>query len=200
MPSPNALQVAPPALPAGALAATVSQLMQDARDLLPHDRRAAALTLLRASRLLDTPAAATAAAEGAILEAVPAVVAGGLARWQMIRLAGYVEAHLDQPIAQRALASQLRLSSGHFARAFKQSFGRTAHTYVMERRIERAKGLMLRTTTPLCEIALSCGLSDQAHFSRVFRRVVGSTPLAWRRQHQPAPARRRGGGSPSIPR
>lgn len=195
MPSPNALQVAPLGLQAGAIAAAVSQLMQDARDLLPHDRRAAALTLLRASRLLEMPAA-----DGIVLGAVPDVVAGGLARWQMIRLAGYVEAHLDQPIVQKALASQLRLSSGHFARAFKQSFGRTAHTYVMERRIERAKGLMLRTATPLCEIALSCGLSDQAHFSRVFRRVVGSTPLAWRRQHQPAPARRAGGGSPPIPR
>ncbi|WP_198381147.1 helix-turn-helix domain-containing protein [Roseomonas sp. KE2513] len=183
-----ALHAVPGAVAAGPIAATVSQLMQDARDLLPHDRRAAALTLLRASRLLDAPVAGPTT----VAASVPVVVPGGLARWQMIRLTDYVEAHLDQPIVQKALASQIRLSSGHFARAFKQSFGRTAHTYVMERRIERAKGLMLRTSAPLCEIALACGLSDQAHFSRVFRRIAGSTPLAWRRQHQPAPGRRAG--------
>lgn len=166
-------------------AATVSQLLQDARDLLHHDRQAAARTLLHASRLLDAPAAD-------VLPMAWGIVPGGLARWQVMRLTRYVEAHLDQPITHRHLSSEIRLSSGHFARAFKQSFGRTAHTYVVERRIARAKELMLHTSAPLSEIAFSCGLSDQAHLSRLFRRAVGSTPLAWRRQHQPAPARRAG--------
>jgi AraC-like DNA-binding protein len=44
-----------------------------------------------------------------------------------------------------------------------------------------AQGLMLTTGETLCAIALRCGLSDQSHFTRLFRRIVGETPYAWRR-------------------
>jgi AraC-like DNA-binding protein len=47
--------------------------------------------------------------------------------------------------------------------------------------VEYAKQRMLTTNAPLCEIALDCGLADQSHLSRVFRRVTGTTPSAWRR-------------------
>jgi AraC-like DNA-binding protein len=151
----------------------LSQLLRHARDLLDYDQSAAALLLDRAAQLLPVPASTLCRP-------------GGLAQWQVVRLKRYIAAHLAGPILQKDLAAEVRLSSGHFARSFRQSFGLTAHTYVMERRIERAKGLMLQTAVPLCEIAIGCGLADQAHFSRVFRRLVGSTPLAWRRQHQPA--------------
>jgi AraC-like DNA-binding protein len=40
---------------------------------------------------------------------------------------------------------------------------------------------MLSTAKPLCDIAIECGLADQAHLSRLFRKVVGETPAAWRR-------------------
>jgi hypothetical protein len=49
-----------------------------------------------------------------------------------------------------------------------------------------AQGLMLRTSAPLSEIALRCGMSDQAHFTRTFRRVVGETPCLWRRTRRNA--------------
>jgi len=49
-----------------------------------------------------------------------------------------------------------------------------------------AQGLMLRTNAPLSEIALRCGMSDQAHFTRTFRRVVGETPCLWRRTRRNA--------------
>jgi hypothetical protein len=78
------------------------------------------------------------------------------------------------------------LSSGQFCRAFKCTFGMPAHVYLMHRRIEVAQGLMLRTNAPLSEIALRCGMSDQAHFTRTFRRVVGETPCLWRRTRRNA--------------
>ncbi|MCR0985055.1 helix-turn-helix domain-containing protein [Roseomonas populi] len=161
-------------------AGTVHRLLRDALDLLDRDHGAAATTLARATRLLD------AAGPG---RAGVSPVPGGLARWQAVNIARYVEANLERRILQKNLAAEVRLSCGHFARAFKQSFSKSPHAFVMERRIERAKALMLESRAPLCEIALSCGLADQAHFSRVFRRLTGSTPLAWRRQHQAAPAR-----------
>jgi AraC-like DNA-binding protein len=61
-----------------------------------------------------------------------------------------------------------------------------AHVYLMHRRIEVAQGLMLRSSAPLSEIALRCGMSDQAHFTRTFRRVVGETPCLWRRTRRNA--------------
>lgn len=52
--------------------------------------------------------------------------------------------------------------------------------YVALRRIEVTQGLMLTTRDSLSEIALSCGMSDQSHFTRLFHRLVGETPHSWR--------------------
>jgi len=73
------------------------------------------------------------------------------------------------------------LSPCHFSRVFRDSFGCSPLEYVTRRRMEHAQGLMLSTDAPLSQIALDCGLADQAHFSRLFRRFVGETPRSWRR-------------------
>jgi len=59
--------------------------------------------------------------------------------------------------------------------------------YIMRRRVERAQGLMLTTNIPLAQIAVSCGIADQAHFNRLFRRFVGETPGTWRRARVAGP-------------
>jgi AraC-like DNA-binding protein len=51
----------------------------------------------------------------------------------------------------------------------------------MERRIEWAKRMMHESDEPLSQIALACGLADQAHFTRLFRKFVGMPPSQWRR-------------------
>jgi AraC-like DNA-binding protein len=109
------------------------------------------------------------------------VVRGGLAAWQKRRLTAYIDAHLDGRIPIEDLAGLLKLSTGHFSRAFRFTFGTTAHEYLSRRRIEVAQSLMLTSREPLSAIALRCGLCDQSHFTRVFRRIVGETPHAWRR-------------------
>ena len=109
------------------------------------------------------------------------VVRGGLAAWQKRRLTAYIDAHLDGRIRIEDLAGLLKLSASHFSRAFRATFGTTAHEYLLRRRIEVAQRLMLTSREPLCAIALRCGLYDQPHFTRVFRRIVGETPHVWRR-------------------
>ncbi|WP_159995848.1 helix-turn-helix transcriptional regulator [Roseomonas sp. 18066] len=156
------------------VSASLTQLLQDARALLGRDQHAAGLILDRASRLLAPP------------PPPPPVTPGGLAGWQVARLTRHVEASLGGPILQKDLAAVARLSTGHFARAFKQSFGITAHAYVMQQRMARARRLMLETEAPLSQVALLCGMADQPHFSRVFRRMEGSTPMAWRRLQRAA--------------
>ncbi|HKR34824.1 MAG TPA: AraC family transcriptional regulator [Steroidobacteraceae bacterium] len=115
-------------------------------------------------------------------------VRGGLSPWQLRKVTRHIEAQLDQPIRNEDLAALVRLNPSHFGRAFRNSCGESPHEYVIRRRVERAQGLMLSTDASLSEIALDCGLADQAHLSRLFRRIVGETPRAWRRARSGAPA------------
>lgn len=118
-----------------------------------------------------------------------AMVRGQLAKWQSRRVHAYVETHLDARLKVSEIAQSVHLSGSHFSRAFKRTFGMTVHAWVMRRRIEMAQGMMLNTPHKLSEIALRCGLSDQSHLTRWFRRVVGETPASWRRDRfEPSPA------------
>ena len=105
----------------------------------------------------------------------------GLARWQAKRLDAYIRDHIGSCLKVRELAAQLQLSSGHFSRMFKLTFRETPTAYLMRQRVRYAQERMLTSDRSLAQIALDCGFSDQSHFSRVFRRVVGRTPRRWRR-------------------
>jgi transcriptional regulator GlxA family with amidase domain len=107
--------------------------------------------------------------------------ASGLAPWQLLRVRQHVEATLSDVIRVATLAQITRLSASHFTRAFKVSSGITPAAYVVSRRLERAKTMMLDTAEPLCRISLDCGFTDQSHLSRAFRRQVGQSPSLWRR-------------------
>ena len=111
---------------------------------------------------------------------------GGLAPWQVRCLRERVAANLSGPLPISELAALVRLSTGHFTRAFRQSFGVSPHTFVIDQRVNAAKRMILESQAPLAEIALSCGMSDQSHLTRHFTRRVGMSPAAWRRQ-QAAP-------------
>jgi AraC family transcriptional regulator len=111
---------------------------------------------------------------------------GGFAAWRSRRLAAHVDANLSGKIVIKDLAASLDMSVGHFCRAFKCTFGMSARIWIKQRRIELAQGLMVTTGASLSEIALSCGMSDQSHFSRSFRRIVGETPSSWRQTRHDA--------------
>jgi AraC-like DNA-binding protein len=109
------------------------------------------------------------------------VIRSGLAAWQRRRICTHIDANLGAGIRIKDLAQLLGFSHSHFCRTFRLSFGIPPHLYVTRRRIEYAQTLMLTTPAKLSEIALTCGMSDQSHFTRAFRRIVGDTPHAWRR-------------------
>ncbi len=109
---------------------------------------------------------------------------GGLAAWQTRRVTEHVDRHLARNIRADDLARAANLSTGHFCRAFKVSIGETPHSYVIRQRVRRAQLMMLETADNLSEIASACGLADQAHLTRLFKRMVGATPLVWRRSWQ----------------
>ena len=112
----------------------------------------------------------------------------GLAPWQLRKVLIHIEANLSTPIRNKDLAAIARLSEFHFNVAFRNSVGDAPHGYIIRRRIERAQGLMLSTQMSLSDIAGECGLADQSHLTRLFRRIVGESPAAWRRARaNPAP-------------
>lgn len=106
----------------------------------------------------------------------------GLSNWQVKRVTDYVDARLEGPVRVDGLAAAAKLSPGHFRRAFSISFGMSPYAFVMQQRIERARTLLLASEREMGDIAFACGLSDHAHFSRLFRRFVGTTPSQWRHQ------------------
>lgn len=106
-----------------------------------------------------------------------------LAPWQARRVAEHVDRQLAETITIGQLAGIARLSPAHFSRAFRGSFGMSPGNFIQRRRVDAAKRLMTETAMPLAEIAYACGLCDQAHLSRVFKRVEGTSPMRWRRAH-----------------
>jgi AraC-like DNA-binding protein len=112
------------------------------------------------------------------------LVRGRLAQWQEMRVKEYIEAHLDTGVSVLQLAAQCNLSPSHFSRAFKASTGITPHRWLVERRIARARQLLLRSQKTIAEIAHLCGFSDQSHLAREFRRREGVGLREWRRHHQ----------------
>jgi AraC family transcriptional regulator len=170
------------------LQAVIIELYKAVSSALEGERESARRYIERADLFLRSELSAPAAGEIAILDYQPTKpIRGGLAPWQIRRVKTYIEANLDATIRVKELAELVKFSSFHFCRAFRDSFGDSPHGYVMRRRVERAQGLMLTTNASLGQIAADCGLADQAHFNRLFRRFVGESPGMWRRARATEP-------------
>jgi AraC family transcriptional regulator len=93
-----------------------------------------------------------------------------------------IEHLLDRPIRIADLAGPLELSDGHFHRAFRAATGSTPLQVITQRRVERAAGLLSNSVRPISEIALDVGFANASHMARLFRSILGCSPLAYRRQ------------------
>lgn len=106
---------------------------------------------------------------------------GLLDRRTVDRVADYVEAELHDELTLDQLAAIATLSPFHFARSFKATTGLAPHQYVIARRMDRAKSLLLGTASAVPEVAAAVGLSNLTHFRRMFRRHLGLNPGELRR-------------------
>ena len=155
--------------------AAIPSLIDAAVAAFDADRDTSRRYLLRASALLRLK-------RGARSErARRSEYRGGLMAWQLNRVVDYTEAHLADKITALDLANLINTSVGQLFRAFKVSVGVTPFHYIARRRVELACTLMRATRQPLCQVAVACGLCDQAHLCKMFRRVIGMSPSVWRR-------------------
>lgn len=106
--------------------------------------------------------------------------AAGLAPRQLDRVLRMVEDGLATPLSVPDLAATAHVSEFHFSRLFRAATGLSPHQYVLQRRLARARELLLATDLPVAAVAARCGFADQSHLTRHVRRQFGRTPTALR--------------------
>lgn len=97
------------------------------------------------------------------------------------RVMAFIDDNITLDLSVSTLAQVAGMSSFYFCRSFKQSTGITPHQYVLARRMELARHLLLREPMRLMQVAQKVGFTDQSQFTRVFRKIVGTTPSQFRR-------------------
>lgn len=100
---------------------------------------------------------------------------------QLRRVTDFIESRSGDNIRLQELAALVDLSQSHFSHAFKAATGLPPHQWQLQARVRRGQDMLTAGERSLTEIAAEAGFSDQAHFTRVFRRIVGETPAAWQR-------------------
>jgi AraC family transcriptional regulator len=97
------------------------------------------------------------------------------------RVTEHIESQLGQNLSLVSLADTVGMSASHFKTIFRRSLGVPVHEYVIQRRVIRARALLLDGRLPGAEVALAAGFAHQSHMARCMRRVLGVTPSAFSR-------------------
>ncbi|WP_121251572.1 helix-turn-helix transcriptional regulator [Nocardioides ferulae] len=96
------------------------------------------------------------------------------------RVRDRIDRDYAQPLDVESLARGVHLSAGHLSREFKRAYGESPYSYLMTRRIERAKTLLRRGDLSVTEVCFAVGCSSLGTFSTRFSELVGMSPSAYR--------------------
>lgn len=99
-----------------------------------------------------------------------------LSKPQVRRIVDFVEANLDGELTLDQLAEVAGMSVPHLTTLFRRTMGQSVHAYVMERRVQRARSLLLSGKSTIAQVALETGFAHQSHLARWMRRLLGVTP------------------------
>jgi AraC family transcriptional regulator len=112
----------------------------------------------------------------AVRRRTPKVYKGGLPGYRLKRVLDYIADSLDTNISLSQLAAIAGMSPHYFSELFKQSTGRSPHSYVLLQRIERAKQSLRDPRRSVLDAGLDAGFQNASHFARMFRKLEGSSP------------------------
>ena len=92
----------------------------------------------------------------------------------------YMAEHYSQPLTLAQMAKTVGLSQSYFSSLFHEVLGVSFREHLCRIRVEESKRLLLSSDYPLCDIATAMGFTDQSHYCKVFKRIVGITPGQYR--------------------
>jgi len=95
----------------------------------------------------------------------------------------YLHINIEAHTTVEALAKSLNISKGYASDCFKKHMGVTIMQYAKKIKVERAKTLLLNSTSSILEISSLLGFYDQSHFTKAFKEFVGVTPTEFRNSH-----------------
>lgn len=96
------------------------------------------------------------------------------------RILKHLHLNIESQISLKKIANDLNLSEGYISKCFKKHMGITIMKYAKKIRIDRAKVLLVTTTSSILEISLILGFHDQSHFHKVFKSFTGLSPSEYR--------------------
>ena len=103
-------------------------------------------------------------------------------RMELVEIKNYLDEHYTEKITLDDLAEKFFINKFYLSKIFKETYGTTVNNYLISKRITRAKQLLRFTDMTVDEIGVSVGMGDANYFSRMFRKVEGSSPSEYRKQ------------------
>ena len=92
----------------------------------------------------------------------------------------YIDSHYDEDFTLQDIAEAIRVSPYHLSHVFKDETGYSPKQYTLRRRLGEAQTLLISTTRPVTEIAMSVGFGNHTHFDSMFKKYIGMSPSVYR--------------------
>ncbi len=106
--------------------------------------------------------------------------AAGANHESLTRAIEFIDTHIGDRIDVRSIAAAAQLSPNYFSRVFENAYRTSVHRFVLDRRLQRARTLLVDSTLPISQIALELGFCSQSHLTTTFRHRFGETPAQCR--------------------
>lgn len=96
----------------------------------------------------------------------------------------YIYNHYSEDISLESLSKQFYMSAGHISHLLQKEFQISPINYLIDVRFSKAKGLLINTDVPITQIAYTVGYNNPAHFTKLFIKRIGYSPLDYRMLHK----------------
>jgi AraC family transcriptional regulator len=105
----------------------------------------------------------------------------GLGGSRLKKVLAFIEEQVAEDLSLEQIAFVAGIGPSHFKEQFRKAMGLPVHQYVIQRRVERARVLLLQDGLSMAEIAQAAGFAHQSHMARHMRRLLGAPPMAMKR-------------------